>query len=931
MTTQVTGIIKTRKKSTRRSGVLYTFSEIALRQKALASSVGAARGKGRRKKQVKRSMGQRIWRVFMWSALVFLTLLLLLAGGLAYITSPAAEQVFTRFVTQAINTAGESMGLRVYIGSIGGFWHGEIRVLNLRVHDAYGPWLYVEEGTLHPSWKSIAQGVRATVQAQRGRDITVRDYEIPLQSSVVTGAENYEVDTESVQQEYAAPSTVPGVTSADNGTVADTADIMDNLLEPQGVLTGKVVIALQSGTLIGVRMPRLPRYAVSDEADVPDIEAQAFAPLSFLPWWLAFDIGELELSDFLLGPVGKNAYISGRFHGQINNSSVRVRSTIMLEKDRPKQWALPATQDLPGDVTLTYKAAQALGGTAASSGLQSLRGIGDKKLIAFLSLDLKGADFDMRWRIRDAFITPYYLSGIKRIWSRLRLLGHIPSWPPTQQSPLHVSMASRFGSTLVSNALNGKERKIKASMASGQALWDGERLVLRDMNLVSPIKEPMLNFSASLGVAQEEGLGIVVRMGVKDMRPVARIFGAEFDYNDLQGSLNVTFTAMRGGEHVMWWTKPLPPVQKGRELPGFTPTPKDFSQLGKHLGTVAVHLRNTLATIAQRNDITLINKETRLPEPSGAASAMKVQLRLESPALTLPGGSIEDVYINIRGTSVEAKDSPSGTGQEKTPTGKKFVADFSKSGIPQGLVGHTRIRIGDIYSMGTGYLEGNWFLGGLHEKASVFLADLEDFTLTLPGMSGRADMGFAYALPIVKRRWPWMDGNFTINVEHWRLLSRLLHSPLRGDGVKLASELKSFLDTNGKPQQYFIADLQAQRLDATQFMVQDVQGLIESKYVHALADVLALAVGPLREAMKKKLDYHVPEGAELLTSQLQLANGRSGSFRWNWGTYRGHVQDEDARFSIQMDGDIDASLDGSFNFRKRVLRVGQMQLKTLKQ
>ncbi len=327
----------------------------------------------------------------------------------------------------------------------------------------------------------------------------------------------------------------------------------------------------------------------------------------------------------------------------------------------------------------------------------------------------------------------------------------------------------------------------------------------------------------------------------------------------------------------------------------------------------------------------MVRGETRLPPPSDSPSAMGVQVKIESPLLQLPNGTLKDVYISIRGTSVEAQDSPGGTGQTKTAQGKEFVSDFSARGIPQGLVGTARVRCGDIYSMGTGTLEGGWFLGGLHEKASVFLADLENFALKLPGVSGEADIGFAYALPVVKRRWPWMDGTLNLRVDHWRLLAALLDSPLRGNDVTLTSSLKSFLDTNGKPQQYFTSNVRAQRLDAAKFMVQDVHGVVESKYVHALADVFALAAGPLWQAKLKKVEYNVPDGAELLTSSLNLSQGRSGSFRWNWGSYVGTVEGEDADFTIKMNGDIDASLDGSFNFRKRLLSLGKMQLKTLKE
>ncbi len=926
------GVITASQKKTRRKALL-TLAQIAARQQA--------KEEAQQQKPVtpnKMPRKGRLKRVFFRALLTPLFLLIFVASLVAVITSPAAEPTITRLITDAINSAGKPMGLRVYIGSIGGLWQGEVRLLNLRVHDAYGPWLHVDEATLHPLWESFIYGARAIVQAQRGEAVTTREQTAPVDHNLSANIEQYQRDTDSIltsttpdQNDNTSPANTTNATApAEKTDVALPDDIMDNLLKPGSVLRDKVVIALRDGTIIGVRMPRFPRYA-SPAEPAPETPKNALTPFAFLPSWLALDIGELEISDFLLGPVGRNVYISGRLHGQLNCESARLRSTLMLEKDKPKQWVLPATQDLPGDITLTVKELRSKGGMPSAENSQNLRELGVNKLIAFLSLDAHKENFDMRWRVRDELVTPFYLAGVDRIWSRMRVLGRVPVWPPTKEHPAHIALASRFGVTFAKASFaEEKPRRIRASVASAQMLWDGERLVVRDVNLISPIKEPFLSVSASFGAGKEEGLGAILQMSVKDVTPLAQALDPKIEDDNISGAANMTFTAIRGGEHLMWWTKPLPPVQEGRSLPGFIQSPKDFSVLGTQLGLVTRVLYKTLATIGARHNIVMVRDETRLPPPSAQPTAMGVQLKIESPLLHVPRGTIKDLYISIRGASVEAKAAIGGTGYQKTEEGKILVSDFSTLGIPQGLVGSTRVRVGNLFNMGIGSLEGRWFLGGLHEKAAVFLADLEDFTLTLPGIHSDMDMGFAYALPVVKRRWPWMDGTMNISVEHWRLLAALLNSPVRGNDVSMTASWKSFLDTNGKPQQFFTSNIQAQRLDSTAFMVQDVQGTVESKYVHALADVIALTAGPLWQAKLKKVEYSVPDGAELLTSSLKLAEGRSGSFRWNWGSYAGSVQGEDAKFLIQMNGDIDASLNGAFNFRRRVLSLGKMHLKTLK-
>ncbi len=524
---------------------------------------------------------RRIGRVLSWCLGIPVVLCLLLAGAIALVTSPRAEGMLTQFIAKHINEATAPFGMRVYIGSVSGFWQGEIRVLNLRIHDTYGPWLHVDEATLHPLWTSVLYGARAVVQAQRGETITTQAETAPVDHNISTNIEQYQRDVDSVVSDSAV---TDAETQGDAASETMTQeDIMDNLLEAESVLRHKVVLALRDGTIIGVRMPRFPHYIAPEEVR-EDVAQDALRPLSFLPRWLALDIGELEISDFLLGPVGRNVYISGRVHGQLNCEAARIRSTVMLEKDKPKQWVLPATQDLPGDVTLTVKELRHRSGMGTVGAFQNLRELGEKKLIAFLSFDARKENFDVRMRLRDELVVPSFLSGVDRVWTRARVLGRIPLWPPTKENPVHLVMASRYGVTFAKASFaEEKPRRIRASLASAQVLWDGERLVLRDVSVVSPIKEPFLNVSASLGVAKEEGLGVIVRVGVEDVTPLAQALDANIERGDIQGKANLTFTALRSGEHLMWWTKPLPPVQEGRNLPGFEASSKDFSVLGKQL------------------------------------------------------------------------------------------------------------------------------------------------------------------------------------------------------------------------------------------------------------------------------------------------------------------------------------------------------------
>ncbi len=95
--------------------------------------------------------------------------------------------------------------------------------------------------------------------------------------------------------------------------------------------------------------------------------------------------------------------------------------------------------------------------------------------------------------------------------------------------------------------------------------------------------------------------------------------------------------------------------------------------------------------------------------------------------------------------------------------------------------------------------------------------------------------------------------------------------------------------------------------------------------LHALADILALSTGKLREALEKKLVYVASPHTALLKSKLQLGAGRSGGVEWSRGDFDMQIVDENAKFTVKMHGDLSAILNGTYNFRKRVVGFKELQ------
>ncbi len=898
---------------------------------------------------------ERIKRFSLWSVGIFFALILLVGASLAYLTSPLGEKNLTALVQKGVNYVGKPMGLRIHLTSIRGFWDGKIQIYDLRVYDAYGPWLRIEEGTLHPQWSSLAKGSLATWQYRRENKIndSLRSQAAPLSTLPQNHENTFIQDEDSLTSQE-----VENVATASIENPQEEHDIVDSLLTAEKVLKNKVVIGLKLGTLVGVHMPRFPKYT-TEEIQTPE-EKQT--PITFLPSWFALDIGEIELVEFQLGPKGKSITISTRLHGQISEKKLRLRTTLLAASEISAHWILPPVQELPSDVTLNLRQLSKLSQDFSENLKQRRENKYDAKhILSLASLDYDNGDVDLRWQCNDSFFTPLYLTGAKSIWSRARFQAHFSMWPPNPEHPAQVRFVSRFGIRL-----DQAKQNIKASLASGQAFWDGTTWVLRDVELRSPVKNTNIEAKGSAGYTPVDGFGTQFQISIEKIKMLAAVLGVEEKELPLKGKVTSDFYASRGGKHMLWWAKPLPDFQKERSLPGFHANPHDYSQIAK---SVQQYTKTILATVksvqahvspspqpvqkAQASTAAKDNakasaqiqatplatpvatlkdqvetiKQLPMPQPSKGEEGLRFRLKIEIPNLQIGQGNIKEAFFTIHGTSADATTAPAGTNYPRKEQ-PAVMSDFTDSGLPRGLVGTTFLRLGDILGLGSGTYKNTWFVGGAHDDSDVFQARIRDNIITLPGISSESDMSFAYALPRTKRRWPWIDGNFSFKMTDWIFFERLFDSPMQIDNIEFASSFKSFLDETGRPAQYMNTVFKADRVDATQFMVRNTMGKTESKNVHALADTVGLSIGNLREALKRKMEYTPPKDYQIFTANIDLSSGRGGPVRWNHGAADMYIAGEDAHFNVKMLGDINALLEGIFHFRTRTLKLKDMKIST---
>ncbi len=931
-------------KKGRRLHSLQELKEQNLREQRTVHAVTTA------KTSTKKAVKSPLKRALIWFFGGVASLIFILSACLLYLTSPMGESTLTSMVQYGVNYVGKPLNLRISIANIRGFWQGKIQIHDMRVFDAYGPWLRIEEGTLHPQWSSLARGSIATLQYRHNQEVAERLR--TSSSSVATLPQNHDQlflhdEKSDIEQD------------AQTGQKAQL-DLVDALLTAEDVLKNKVVIGLKVGTLVGVYMPRFPKYTPVEKEE-PQEEG---LPLRFLPSWFALDIGEVELAGFQLGPTGKSVTISSRIHAQISEKKIRLRSVLLAASKISTQWVLPPVQDLPADITLTIsqlrKNSEALAQNLSKAGRTSLKG--NKYVLSFASLDYDDGDIDLRWDCRDSFLTPIYLQGAKSLRSRSRFLARVQTWPPSVEHPVQARFVNRFNMNL-----EQKEQRIKASLASGQMFWDGKSLVVRDFTMASPIKNPDLQVVGSLGYKPEAGFGTQLNVSIKNINILAAALGVKVDEVPLSGPIKTDFYVSRGGKYMLWWAKPLPDFQAERILPGFTSKPYDYSIIAQNVQRYAKNVLSSLGVVqrtfaAQNVHANFVNKarekvvkaedkataqlvlseqekslETQLeqikhiplPLPSQSEEGLRFRFKLESEALQVPQGIIKNAFFTIHGTSVHAPSAPAGTNYPRKAQ-PKVMSDFTAKGLPRGIVGTTYLRFGDLFNFGKAEHENSWFVGGVHDESDVFQARLSPSTMKFPGITSTADLSFAFALPRLKRRWPWVDGNFNFHVENWDFIEHVLSSPMRVNNLQFASSFKSFLDENGRPAQYMNTLFSTDRMDATQFMVRSAMGKTESKNLHALADTVGLSIGNLREALTRTMEYTPPKDYKIFTADIDLSSGRGGPVRWTKGEADMYIAGEDAHFNVKMLGDINALLDGIFHFRSRTLKVGEMKISTPK-
>ncbi len=924
--------------------------------------------------------------VGLWIGAFFLLLFLTLGTGLVYITSPLGEVHLTNFVEKTINYFGEPMNVRVSISSLGDLWEGRIHIVNLRVYDAYGPWLRISEGTLHPDWVSLLRSIVASWRYTRDKPIpsTFFKHNSPLASLASIQENTHQSNMQNLPftMEREDPTlddvlTEPPTQQQPKTTEAASRKhiqlqhpndaFVHNLLNARDILNNKVVLGLHSGTLISLIMPRLPKYLHQSKQTIIDPK-NLFA---FLPPWLALDVGELELAHFQLGPDARSINFSTRIHGQLSREKFLLRSTLLAAKEISSQWVLPSISELPEDVKLSLSSMNNfLDNDSRNPKLKHGNLLKTRRVLGYFTLDYDQGDLDLRWQVQDSLILPHLFEGIDVLWTRSRVLAQVAVWPPTAEDPLQARFVSRYGLRLVQD-----EQIIPTSSSSGQIFWDSKKVILRDISIQSPVKNPNFLLKASLGYSPHEGFGSQFNLTIADIKPIATVFGLDTKKFPVGGGIDIGSYVSRGGDLLFWWRKPLPPIQGHRYLPGYYANPYDGSVLAKSLHryltktlastkTVAEVLkekntkpheqgqksisptqhpaqtdrpRGNLAKTKNSGAMSLASQSPYaktdlgpLPTPSQGPDGLIYSLKVESPVLQLPKGAIKDVFFSINGTSAHAPSTPEGQSfydQHKLDAIRSSdLSDFNEDGLPRGVLGKFFLRMGDIFSQGTGLFTGEVFVGGAYEGAKSLQVRLHDMKTSFPGLSGQGQLALAYALPIVKRRWPWIDGDINLRIDTWDFITSLYDSPLRTEGAKFFSTYKSILDDNGKPLQTFKAQINTNRIDSKEFMVRQAVGKAESRHVHSLADTLALSFGSSRKARTRKMHYTPDDSIPIFTADVDLASGRGGPVRWNKGKGNLNITGEKANFTLHMLGELNALLEGLFNFRTRTLSLKEIVL-----
>ncbi len=964
-----------------------------------------------------------LWlKAALWFGSFFLLLLLTVASGLIYLTSPWGEEHLTEIVEESVNHFGESMDLRISIGSLGDLWDGKIHIVNLRVYDTYGPWLRISEGTLHPDWVSLLRSIVASWRYTRNKSIpdTFFRHNTPISSLSDKRNKTHQSDMENlpftIEQEEKAwqemqttskaqnPNTTEEHTRKNLQTNRNHDAFVHNLLSAKDILNNKVVLGLRTGTLINIIMPRLPQYEHSTSS--APIDPQNL--FDFLPPWLALDVGELELADFQLGSDARSINFSTRIHGQISEERLLLRTTLLAAKNISSQWVLPGIHELPEDVKLSLSEMNNFL-QSDSRNPQAKYGplLKTRRILGFLTLDYDQGDIDLRWQMQDSLLLPLLFNGVDILWTRSRILAQISAWPPTPEEPLQARFVSRYGLRLVQD-----DQIIPTSSSSGQIFWDSNKLVFRDMSIQSPLKEPNFSLKASLGYSPQKGFGSQFNLAIKDITPLATVLGIDTKEFPIGGAVTLDSYVSQGGDLLFWWRKPLPPIQGHRYLPGYYANPYDGSILAKSILryinktlTLADKLANAKTTqndtVVKNNATNTTNTGTQatndkgqkeqgeqnrqavknsknmppshalrtprhlhatqqtasqlqtpqqqakqgqgnspyaptylgpMPTPSQGIDGLFYSFKFESPLLQVPKGHIKDVFFSINGTSAHAASTPEGQrfyDQHKLDDHEQStLSDFSKDGLPRGILGKVFLRFGDIFQQGTGILTGQMFAGGAYPGAKSFQLRLHDMEAKFPGLSGDGDLAFAYALPIVKRRWPWIDGDLNISIDDWDFISSLYDAPVRAKQAQLYSTYKSVLDKNGKPLQTFQAQLTTDRLDSKDFMVRRAFAKAESRHVHSLADTVTLSFGSSREALARKQHYTPEAHVPIFIATVELASGRGGPVRWNLGRGDVDITGEKANFTLHMAGELNALLEGLFNFRTRALSLKEIVLNT---
>ena len=900
----------------------------------------------------KRSLPWRLVRGFLGVVLGFL---LLVAGAVAWLTSPLGERTLTTVVERLANDALASQGLRLEMSTLSGLWDGELRVFGLKLFDKDGEWLDTAEAVVYPRWSSVSKTVT----------------EVGLAEQKLR-------------------------------------------LNPDASGPAEVLLEIRRATFFDLTLSRLP---VLPPAPLP-APASVPGPLRLLPSWLELEIGEIEVVRLGLGPEEGRVYMN--IHGSAWLADSQAALRLGLYAAPLARWlrGAPLPEVLNGDVTLSSReiaemaaseASPAATSTDSGMGGQTAGPVGtagsapavsprqedaprgpqrsgpeaqrptssaadkgtpgdgsspaaekDQYSRLVVNVVWDGSFADVRWQGGDSFLLRRLMPGVVRLWSRSRVQVNMAQWPPSVEHPLQARAASRFGLTTRELA-----ERVRASLFTGQVYWDGSTLVVRDLDLQVPLKDPQVLLAGGAGLSAGGGPGAGLRLRVMDLGALGRTLGLTGLNGELGGAVEALMAVGRGGRHTLWWTRPLPEPRSFAQnpLPGFQalPLPEMLAKLDREGTLESFDIRNldeqqTLPSGGGRVDSLAGGKHDSWgaddPRASQAPTALRGRLRIVSDALKLPGGEVNKVDMVITGTSLAAAEAPAGTMQRKAATvpagspedsqaasklnsdasshdgshaGQDSDAqDFADSGLPRGLVGKLAFQAESFFGMGDARLRTRWMLGGLHGDADVLLLELSQLAGNIPGLRLDGDMEFSYALP-VRRTWPWVDGKLDVLVDNWKALDRLVKSPVQGSGLGMRLTMESRFDEKREPRQYLRAEVKAGEVKAPTFTVRQVRGDVQSDHVHALADVVAMALTPFTQRLGSP-EGSPPANLSLLDARLEIGSGSGGPVQWDSGRCLVKVAGEDANINANLTGAVQGLLEGIYNFRNRVLQIKKFLL-----